>query len=98
MHDDREIPTKDLIQNQDSEFDRIVGNPMTLKKGDFVKIEGTVFEISAIFPETKSGKRTIKLKPPVFEEPESHSFEPFQNPNQDKCRKIPTWIRTGRHG
>ncbi|KAF5051914.1 hypothetical protein DSECCO2_414020 [anaerobic digester metagenome] len=96
--DNYEPPTKEQIQEQDHEFDRIVGNPKTLKKGDFVKIEGKVFEISAIFPETKSGKRTIKLKEPFFEKKPSHSFEPFQHPNQDKCRRTPTWIKTGRHG
>lgn len=100
MHDDRETltkDTKDLITNQDPEFDRIVGKPLKLKKGDFVEIEGIVYEISAIFPQTKTGKRTIKLKPPLFEST-THSFEPFQHPTQDKCRKTPTWLRTGRHG
>jgi hypothetical protein len=95
--DSYEPPTKEQIQEHDPEFDRIVGTPKTLKEGDFVRIEGTVFEISAIFPETKSGKRTIKLKQPLFEK-STHSFEPFQHKNHDKCRKIPTWMRTGRHG
>ena len=94
---DYEPPTKEQIQEGDPEFDRIVGEPTALKVGDFVKIEGIVFEISAIFPETKSGKRTIKLKPPFFEK-SIHSFEPFQHKKQEKCRKISTWVRTGRHG
>lgn len=93
----KESCNEKIHQGHDPEFDRFVGKPLKLKKGDFVEIEGIVFEISAIFPETKAGKRTIKLKQPSFEEP-SHSFEPFQHKNQDKCRRMATWMRTGRHG
>lgn len=87
----------DKIRNEDPGFDRIVGNPTKLKEGDFVEIKGIVYEISAIFPQTKAGKRTIKLKQPIFEEP-TNSIEPFQYEKQDKCRRTPTWMGTGRHG